>query len=266
MTLLAGPQVGTHAGNLVVNGSFETGAPAPGFSVYWATGTTSTPFAVPAGWTSSGTAANYAVWGSDQVSSPYTTEGSATLPDGNAGLYFGNGTGMASSAAPTFNPDGTVSFPSPPTFFPKPTYSSPVTVSQTVPTHLTPAPSYILSFWASGEDTGFAPSTPFSGDGIFGLRVTNVLAGDPTFYLTTPSGLSALGTSVRYEFSFVPLNPLAPVDVEFINWGHFTLSGNPLATELVLDDVIVNAVVPEPGMIGIVGALAITALAARRHR
>ena len=131
---------------------------------------------------------------------------------------------------------------------------------------LTPAPSYILSFWTSGEDTGSAPATPFTGDGIFGLRVTNVLAGDPTIYLTTPSGLSSLGTSVRYEFSFVPLNPLSPVDVEFINWGHFSLNGNPLATELVLDDVIVNAVVPEPGMLGIAGVVIISALATRHAR
>ena len=30
MTLLAGPSTATHVGNLVTNGSFETGAPSPG--------------------------------------------------------------------------------------------------------------------------------------------------------------------------------------------------------------------------------------------
>src|SRR4051812_24661350 len=77
ISMLGGPQVGTHAGNLVVNGSFETGAPAAGTSVYWATGTTSAPFAVPTGWTSSGTADNYALWGSDQAIAPCTIDGSA---------------------------------------------------------------------------------------------------------------------------------------------------------------------------------------------
>jgi len=44
-----------------------------------------------------------------------------------------------------------------------------------------------------------------------------------------------------------PLNPSLPIDVEFYNWGHVDLSmfGGPATTELVLDDVIVNAI-PEP--------------------
>ena len=57
------------------------------------------------------------------------------------------------------------------------------------------------------------------------------------------------GVSHLYEFSFTPLNPLLPVDINFINWGHFDLSaygGSNFTTELVLDDVIINAV-PEPG-------------------
>jgi hypothetical protein len=255
LTLLTGPSVGTHAGNLVTNGSFETGAPAPGAGnfVYWASGTSSLPFGVPPGWSSQGTAANYAVWGSDNVTSPYATEFSDTLPDGSAGLYFGNGTGVFPSVQPTFNPNGTVTFASAPTFFPKPTYSLPVSLTQTVSTNLTPAPSYVLSFWVSGEDTGPAPPTPFNGDGIFGLRVSNVLPGNPIQYLTAPSGISPLGKSIRYEFAFSPLNSSLPVKVEFINWGHFDLSpyGGPnLTTELVLDDVIVNAV-PEPGVLGL---------------
>ena len=48
LTLLPlGPQLGTHAGNLVSGGSFEAG-PASAL-VYWATGTAGSPFAVPPG-------------------------------------------------------------------------------------------------------------------------------------------------------------------------------------------------------------------------
>ena len=38
----------THVGNLVLNGSFETGSPPNGTAneLYWATGTSLTPFAV----------------------------------------------------------------------------------------------------------------------------------------------------------------------------------------------------------------------------
>jgi hypothetical protein len=203
--------------------------------------------------------------GSDQAIAPYTIDGSAQLPDGHAGLYFGNGTGVFTSVQPTFDPAGTVNFASAPTFTPKPTFANPVTISQSVPTQLTPAPSYILSFWVSGEDSGTAPSTPFTGDGIFGMQLTNVVAGDPVIYLTAPSGLSALGQSHRYEFEFTPLNPLAPVDVKFINWGHFSLAASPLATELVLDDVIVNTVVPEPGAMTVL-AVACASLLRKRRR
>src|SRR4051794_38483447 len=82
LTLLTGPPVATHVGNLVTNGSFETGAPAPGSAnyVYWATGTTNTPFAPIPSWNSLGTAFNYALWGADNAVSPFTTESSDVLP------------------------------------------------------------------------------------------------------------------------------------------------------------------------------------------
>ncbi len=106
LTLNTGAQVATHAGNLVTNGSFETGAPAPGSAnfVYWATGTTNLPFAVPAGWISSGQPQTYAFWGSDGPG--LGVNFSAALPDGAAGLYFGNGL-TAIDKTPTHNPDGT---------------------------------------------------------------------------------------------------------------------------------------------------------------
>jgi hypothetical protein len=125
---------------------------------------------------------------------------------------------------------------------------APVRLWQTVPTHLTPAPSYVFSFWVSGEWSG--QTLGGIPDGIFGLKVTNVLPGDPMQFLAVPGAsiLSTLGMSHRFDYSLVPLNPLAPITIEFVNWGHFDLSpwgGSPFTTELVLDDVIINAV-PEP--------------------
>lgn len=262
LTLLSGPQQGTHVGNLVTNGSFEIGAPAVGAAnkVYWATGTTSTPYSLPAGWSASGSGNNYAQWGSDNATPEI--QGSAQLPDGTAALYFGNHAGALSSQPPAFNNDGTVSFPSPPTMTaPK---GNPVQLWQTVPTNTNLAPSYLLSFWVSGEFSGLpAPVFP---PGIFGLRVTNVLAGDPMQFLTVPGNVGILGNAHRFEYTMVPLNPLLPITVEFWNWGHFDLTpwgGPSFTTELVLDDVIVN-MTPEPASLGLlaVGGL----LLGRRRR
>jgi len=259
----------THAGNLVVNGSFETGAPPSGTAnqLYWATGTSLAPFAVPPGWTSSGAAPSYASWGND-ATLPQSLKGSDALPDGNAAVYFGNGAPVLVSQPPTFNANGTVSFPSPPSFslFFSP---SPVILTQTINTPASPAPSYDFSFWVSGE--GAVSGQQFAERGIFGLQVTNVLPGDPIQFLTVPNGVgNSFGASHLYEFTFTPLNASLPVDINFINWGHFDLSpygGSNFTTELVLDDVIVNAV-PEPGTLTLLvaGLCAITARARRRER
>lgn len=237
----------THAGNLVTNGSFETGAPAAGTAnqIYWATGTTLTPFGVPTGWTSSGASSSYATWGND-ATFPQSLRGGDTIPDGNSAMYFGNGAPVFSSQPPTFLPSGRVTFPSPPTInnFAAP---FPVILSQSLNTPATPAPSYKFSFWVSGENAATAQA--FAGPGIFGLQVTNVLVGDPIQYLAVPNGINnSFGLSHLYEFTFVPLDASQPVTINFINWGHFDLSphgGVNFTTELILDDVIVNAV-PEP--------------------
>lgn len=146
LTLLPiGPQLGTHVGNLVVNGSFEIGAPLPGPPnyVFWATGTTLTPFGVPAGWTTFGPSANYAYWGSDGPVPPSGLAQSDTLPHGQAAVYFGNAATTV-DLPPTFLPTREVFFPGTPTFTPM--FGAPVILRQTVPTHLTPAPAYLLSF------------------------------------------------------------------------------------------------------------------------
>lgn len=253
MTLLpVGPQLGTHAGNLVTNGSFEVGAPAPASIVFWATGTANVPFAMPGGWSSSGSSQAYAYWGSTEGTPPYRTAGSGVLPHGQAGMYFGNATATV-DLAPTFQPSRTVTFSGAPTF--TSAFGQPVRLWQTVPTHLNPAPSYLLSVWVSAEMAGFGGGGP-GYDGIFGLRVTNVLPGDPIQYFVVPSGgNSVYGDSTRYEFTFVPLNAGLPVDIEFINWGHMDLTahGGTGTTELVIDDVIVNKV-PEPATLALLAA------------
>ncbi len=263
LTLLSGPPQGTHVGNLVTNGSFETGAPAPGFAnqLYWATGTANTPFGVPTGWTSSGAPQTYALWGSDGISGQGVNF-SDVLPDGNAGLYFGNAT-TGVSQTPTFHANGSVTFPSAPAFTPQ--YGAPCTLKQTVNTPGNPSPAYLLSFWVSGEDAGPNASGPGTNwtEGIFGLRVSNVLPGDPITYYSVPSYLSS-SSSRRLEFSFVPLNTSLPVTVEFINWGHLMGSSGSIATtELVLDDVIINTV-PAPGALAPLGLVSLGLLRRRR--
>lgn len=257
LSILSGPSIGSHVGNLVTNGSFEIGAPPPGAATYviWPTGSLILgPHGMPTGWSSSGAASSYGYWGSDFASPPYRLRTSDVLPDGQVAMYFGNAVASVDQPPNFAHPDGTVTFPATPNFTPG--TGAPVRLWQTVPTHTTPAPSYVLSFWASSE--GAAGGSAGSA-GIFGLKVTNVLAGDPITYLRAPGAGSR-----RYEFSFTPINPLAPVDVEFINWGHIDLSpyGGGIRTELVLDDVMVNAL-PEPASLAL---LLVGALGLRRQR
>lgn len=258
LTLLTGPPVGTHVGNIVSGGSFEFGPPSA--SAFWATGTLLTPQITPPGWTGTGGPINYARWGNDGIL-PLNIAGSAAIPDGVKALYFGNAQGGMVNVAPIFNPDGEVTFASTPTI--GTSVGAPVILSQTVPTNLSPAPSYILSFWVSGENAMFGGAY----DGIFGLRVTNTQAGDPIRYFAVPAGgaLGAYGDQKRFEFSLTPLNPAAPVTLEFINWGHFNLGPFGLGgtTELVLDDVIINPV-PAPGALALMSASAVCL--ARRRR
>jgi hypothetical protein len=256
LTLLpAGPMIGSHVGNLVTGGSFETAGTNIG-SVYWATGTSGTPFAVPPGWTSSGVTSNYAQWGTTSLTPP-SIVGSAAFPHGTKGLYFGNGQGATTTVLPTYNTSGEVTFSSTPTI--STSIGGPVVLSQTVNTPATPAPAYVLSFWVSGENA----ATGSAADGLFGLRVTNTQSGDPMRYFVVPGSFAGpFGDQKRFEFNFVPLNPLLPVTLEFYNWGHFNFSGG--TSELVLDDVIVNPLVPEPASFATLSAIA--AVLGRRRR
>ena len=242
LTFNTTPPTLSHASNLVVNGSFEIGAPAYGTQVLWAQGATGGPN-VPPGWSASGTASTYASWGSDGLPTQ-GIRGSAVLPDGQNGLYFGN-LFTDVDVAPVQHPDGRVTFASAPTFTPQ--FGAPVILSQTINIPANPAPSYQISFWVSGEDAASAGSWA---RGVMGFRMTNVLAGDPIQYLSIPSGSAASGSiqSRLYAFDFTPINPLLSCDIQFINWGHVTTIGgvsSAFTSELVLDDVIINAV-PAP--------------------
>jgi hypothetical protein len=255
----------THANNLVTNGSFEIGAPpnnAPN-NVYWATGTSSTPFSSPPGWTTSGAAANQGRWGND-AGSPYRLASSDLLPDGRAAIFFNNGTGFVNQA-PTMLGNGAVTFASTPMF--TSTDGAPAIISQTVPTNLFVQPSYDLSFWVSGEENSTNQGN--TGLSIMGFRITNVLPGDPIQYLTVPNSIF-LGQSHLYEYTFTPINPSLPVTISFATWGHMDLTawgGTPFGTEAILDDVIINAV-PEPASVVLfgLGGVALWSIGRRKKR
>ena len=236
----------THAGNLVVNGSFEIPPLPDGTKVSWALGG---PSAVIPGWTGGGPATN-AEWGNDGPS-PYRLRASDVLPDGRLGVYFENGQVTTVSPAPIFNPNGSVTFASPPTFtIPS---GNPITLSQTVLTNLTGATVFKMSFWVSGEEN--ATVQGFPDHGILGFQMSNVLPGNPIQWLAAPNGGAPYGLSNLYEYAFSPLVPSTPVTIRFFGYGHFNYSGvfGQNSTEPILDDVIINAVtaVPEPSVMSL---------------
>src|SRR5439155_14796307 len=99
---------------------------------------------------------------------------------------------------------------------------------------------------------GVNPGAP----GILELDVTNV-GGPPRLFVSVPNGLGSQPYSRVYEYNFVPLNPSLPVNIKFLNWGHFDLTawgGSNFSTEAIVDDVIVNAITetPEPGGLAMV--------------
>jgi hypothetical protein len=235
LTLLpAGPMIADRSANLVVNGSFELPGSGPGsLQPNWVAGSSAYQV-TPPGWTSSGSVSSYGTWGNDGPGGP-RLRNSDILPHGRNALYFGNGQTAMPLSAPIYNPSGEVTFAGTPGVISGPSFPSPVGLFQTIA--LPAASSYVLSFWVSGEGSGFNGPGPL--DGIFGMSLTNTDPGDPTRYFAAPQ----VG-SRRYEFSFTTLNPSLPVALRFVNWGHLSIGGG--TTELVLDDVIINAV-PGPG-------------------
>ena len=229
LTLTSGLTMSRPA-NLVTNGSFETGKPADGVHVNWTTNP-------PVGWTYSGPATLAAAWGNDG-GTPYRLKASDVLPDGNAGMFFSHG-GAAGGVGPppTFNLDGTVSFPGPPGFS-----TSPMVLAQKVNGPFSTAASYKLTFWVSAEEINTNQGN--NSENILGFRMTDVLAGDPLNYLTVPNGFGPQGDSRVYEYTFTPLVATPTVDIEFWSWGRLNV-GAGIGPDMVLDDVIINTV-PEP--------------------
>jgi hypothetical protein len=230
--------VGNRSANLLLNGSFEAdGGLAPNGS-YWATGTSLTPTLSLSSWTASGQTASYAIWGNDGLGG---IKGSAPLPHGTNGLYFGAGIMNLVAPWPIEATDGQVTFGSPPALLSDPS-TGPVTLKQTV-TGLNPSSTYLLDFWTSGENVG-TPEFPV--DGFFGLDIT----GESRLYLAAASGNGPIGNSQRYQVYFNPNSPT--VTFEWINWGHY-VGPNGRSDELVLDDVILNEV-PEPSSLALLCA------------
>jgi hypothetical protein len=228
--------IGNHASNLILNGSFEADGGLAANNSYWAAGTTLTPTMALTDWTSSGQVASYAIWGSDGLGG---INGSASLPDGTNGLYFGSGIMVGVAPFPTEAANGIVTFGSNPAILSKPT-DGPVTLEQTV-SGLNTSGTYLLDFWTSGENVG---SAEFPVDGFFGLDIT----GESRLYFAAPSGNGPIGASQRYQVFFTP--SASTVTFQWINWGHYSSPGG-LSDELVLDDVILNAV-PEPNTMALV--------------
>lgn len=224
--------VGNRPANLITNGSFEAdGGTAPNLA-YWATGTSLTPTMSLTAWTASGQVASYAYWGSDGFGG---IKSSAPFPHGTNGLYFGAGIMQLVAPWPVEANNGLVTFTSTPAILPKFT-DGPVILQQTV-NGLNPATTYVLDFWTSGENVG-QPGLPV--DGFFGLDIT----GEPTLYFAAPSGNGLVGPSQRYQVYFTPTSP--SVTFKWSNWGHYFDGNGFLSDELVLDDVILNAVSNAP--------------------
>ena len=255
--------MGSHALNLIANGSFENGVWTPGWSgaatpmashVLTGIGTTLGPTQVPTSWTTLGGSDNYAVWGNDSSVSGAGLRGSAALPDGSLGIYMGNQSTFV-TPSPSFAANGVITFATPPIFGPHvpPTGFTPAMQIQQTVTGLTPGANYLLDFWVSGEDAA-VPSSAFTAPGLLQLDIT----GESSLFLAVPysSSDALLGASQRYYVDFQPGS--STVTFTFINHGH--LLGNVIATEAVLDDVILNyegvaGMVPEPANL-MVGAAA----------
>jgi Secretion system C-terminal sorting domain len=212
--------------------------------------------------------------------SDYMYSGSSATPfgDGKNLLYFGNYELVTGAPAPAYNPTSGEYIPSASvpaavaglSWLPGTgalaglTITAPITLSQTV-TGLVVGAQYEMEFWVTGEDGG--PGNGFEADGIFQLNLGPTLK----YWLTAPGigEINGLGKTERYHITFTATSTTMPIS--FINYGHIHPFNNPnmppswyqgnlalgtgKATELALDDVIINPV----GTATIIGNLFIDA-------
>ncbi|MGB3364413.1 MAG: IPTL-CTERM sorting domain-containing protein, partial [Thermodesulfobacteriota bacterium] len=160
------------------------------------------------------------------------------------------------SETPEYMPNGEVVFSSPPTITLRPEYGpNPFGISQNV-TGLVPGGIYRISFWVSGEwsNLGFAssPNGATAGDGIVGVKIESY----DLLYLAIPAGNSAepvgaphvFGTEEFHVYTLEFEATDTDMDISFLNWGHFDSTDGTIGwtrgqtTELIMDDVIINAV------------------------
>jgi len=294
--------------NLVFNGSFEEPNLENGFTFggflpgvdgdgyyFLSPITVNMPIAQPDGWAASGGGPDtYARWGNNINAIPSAglpiagQAWSSTEINGERSVYLGNETPLEISETPEFMSNGEVVFTSPPTITLKPEYGpEPMTITQTV-TGLVPDGVYRMSFWVSGEwgNLGFAssPNGTTAGDGIIGVQ----LQGYDLLYLAVPAGNSAeppgaphvFGTEEAHTYILEFTANDTEMDISFMNWGHFDSLSDTIgwdrgqSTELIMDDVIINAIslpvnVPtlsEWGLILMSGILGITGLLVIRRR
>lgn len=223
----------TSPANIVQNGSFEDN-PVGDCEGYWSSATSNTPIITIPGWNDTGGGtATYAVL------TCTGTGGFGADPTwhGDKIVYFGNKYASTMTPEPTSqDPNGVWQFSSPPVITQPATRGlNGLGLEQTVATDI--GTTYRLQFWASGEDAVAA----VTGDGIFSLGIT----GYDTQYLAVPVGPARIYT---FEFVATSTNTV----VHFHSWGHFNATSwpsnpNPFGTsELVLDDVIINAVNTAP--------------------
>ncbi len=292
--------------NLVFNGSFEephlvgaslfgilTGVDGDGYFFLSAGASLRLPpHALPDGWTTSGGGIDtYARWGNNYnavLDFPVAGQAwSSTEIHGERSVYLGNQTPSEISETPQYMSNGEVAFTSPPTITLRPIYGpDPFRISQTV-TGLVPGGVYRMSFWVSGEwsNLGYAAiNETTAGDGIVGVQIE----GYDLLYLAIPAGNApepvgaphVFGTDEFHVYTLEFQATDTDMDISFINWGHFASTGGTIGwtrgqtTELIMDDVIINAVmlptnVPtlsEWGLITMAGILGIVGLIVIRRR
>ncbi len=296
--------------NIVFNGSFEEphldgGNDFNGFipgidddAYYFLSPiTVNTPIAQPDRWTlSGGGTETYGRWGNNinsitnfGVTVPVAGQAwSSTEIHGERSIYLGNETPLEISEEPVFMPNGEVVFTSPPVITLKPEYGpDPFAISQNV-TGLVPGGLYRMSFWVSGEwsHEGFATSDfgATAGDGVVGV----LIEGYDLLYLAIPAGHSkepvgaphVFGTDESHTYTLEFVATDTEMDISFMNWGHFDSLSDTIgwergqSTELIMDNVIINAVmlptnVPtlsEWGLIAMAGILGIVGFMVIRRR